>query len=135
MTATDFHQGPPPHIGWWLCDSNWWRWWNGSTWSHGVRQAARPDTVRRAAAKSIPALNRENIHWSHYWPPGARVPRLAGTWTFAGGQQPRGERTVEVCLRDGRQMVADVWLLNWTDRGEPGDVVAWRHLPKAIKSY
>lgn len=68
-------RGNPSHVGWWLCDSDWWRWWNGSAWSHGVRAGAKPGTVRRAAAKPIPACNHDAISWCDYWPGNAVVPR------------------------------------------------------------
>lgn len=131
MDQNVFHSGPPPHIGWWSCDSGWWRWWNGERWSHGVKPRAMPYTVRRGARKPVPLHNNQAIGWSHYWPENARVPRLdptGGHWTFRTScmQLPTSLRTAEVRLRDGREMVVDVWLVSWADRGLPGDIVAWR---------
>lgn len=135
-----WNAGPPPHIGWWLCDSNWWRWWDGDNWGHGVHADAHASTVRRAAAKPIPVKNRENVRWCRYWPADARRPRLGtsdGHWTFnTDGRQPAYAGRIEVIYRDGWKIMGDndrvpdasVWKCNQDNL----DIVAWRPpLPEA----
>lgn len=72
-----FQKNAPPHVGWWLCNSGWWRWWDGEAWSHGVRPGCKPRTVQRAASKRIPRKHHEGIEWCNYWPEDARVPRIS----------------------------------------------------------
>ena len=76
-----WHSGPPPFPGWWNASSyrsrEAWRWWDGERWS----SVATPAITARAAAEQAarPALYHPEfppIKWTHYWPAGARVPRV-----------------------------------------------------------
>ena len=71
-----WHDGPPPHIGWWnassIRDARAWRWWNGKHWSEVAYPLATQDKAARIArfrAKDWP------IEWSLLYPKNARVPR------------------------------------------------------------
>ena len=74
----EWRKGAPPHVGWWLAGyerlRNVWRWWDGRQWS---RPAYDHQPAQHAA---ICALRRDDkqdaILWSHYYPEGARVPRI-----------------------------------------------------------
>lgn len=74
-----WHSGPPPAVGWWQASANgvfmnMWRWWSGSGWSVAV---ASGSTGKEAASAAKMLSSGPNILWRYYWPPGARVPRLA----------------------------------------------------------
>jgi len=71
-------KGPPPHVGWWNAsvgrNPKSWRWWNGKHWSKSVSPLS-PSASAKAHAQR-PALSSSTIRWTHYWPEGARVPRI-----------------------------------------------------------
>lgn len=64
----------PPHVGWWLCRGDLWRWWDGKVWSFGARPGCAESTLQ--AAYRTPAVN-QFIEWCDFWPEDARVPRLS----------------------------------------------------------
>jgi len=80
MSARKWHNGPPPHVGWWNASNNKspdvWRWWDGSRWSLSVVGCFA--SARRAAAISKSKTTDPRIQWSTYWPENARVPRIKG---------------------------------------------------------
>ena len=90
MTDRIWHQGPPPHVGWWnaatIRDSCAWRWWNGHHWSmvvypHHTLPHVEVSAITRASWLDIA------IEWTDYWPPNARCARLnpdTGEVTGAG---------------------------------------------------
>lgn len=130
MTDRIWHNGPPPHVGWWLCSSDWWRWWDGVLWSHGVRVGSTLKTRRKAAQARCGVLNSQEIRWSDYWPADARVPRLDttdGHWTFnTTGERPKVEGLVEVVLRDGARGTTSASRLHWELTSLDWGLVAWR---------
>lgn len=70
---------PPPHIGWWNASrfksAEEWRWWDGVTWSLGVRNTRTSfDVLAGAQCAVIGAVS--DIMWTDYYPEGARVPRV-----------------------------------------------------------
>jgi hypothetical protein len=81
---TEWHSGPPPHIGWWCCTElpvfspdkiQFWRWWSGKKWS---LYAANNSSLEHAviAANKISLFHRDDIYWSDCYPEDARVPRI-----------------------------------------------------------
>lgn len=75
-----WHDGPPPHIGWWNASVNRskhvWRWWNGEAWGLPASHAASCGHIRRAYDADQPAQCQADIQWTDYWPKNARVPRM-----------------------------------------------------------
>lgn len=73
-----WHNGPPPHIGWWNASNahvkTVWRWWDGRRWSVLACEGDQPDTVAYCA--SIPTEFRGEILWNDYWPENAVCPRF-----------------------------------------------------------
>ena len=78
----EWYDGVPPHIGWWNTQLEIvyaWRWWDGVRWSRAVAPTLTAD---EAAARvmspnsNAPAWVQKQIQWNHYWPEGARVPRI-----------------------------------------------------------
>jgi hypothetical protein len=80
INLTDWKEGNPPHVGWWLSNNrftlNIWRWWDGENWSVAVQDN---EPVEVAAEKSalISGFYNEDIYWTDYYPENARVPRVA----------------------------------------------------------
>ncbi len=71
----EYHDGPPPHIGWWLCEGERWRWWDGQGWSWYANDHFNAfEAACWARIRSFP--DGPIYRWSHYWPEGARVPRV-----------------------------------------------------------
>ena len=75
-----WQDGPPPHVGWWLCFTQGreiaeWRWWEGSFWGLDTYDTDPIDLVTRYAAEET-NINPKKIRWCHYWPENARVPRM-----------------------------------------------------------
>lgn len=71
-----WHSGPPPFVGWWLCrgiGGRCWRWWDGRDWSS---PAYPTDGADYAALAAKHKAMTEDVQWTHYWPAGARVPRV-----------------------------------------------------------
>lgn len=74
-----WNSGPPPHVGWWNAsvsrDRSAWRWWDGLHWSMAARPWNTAAMALRWAGKRYghDAL----IEWTHDYPAGARVPRIA----------------------------------------------------------
>lgn len=81
-----WHSGKPPHPGWWAVQSGkdiWsstkrlrflrWSWWDGESWSIAVYRDTLPMWVGTYA--SVTCEFPERV-WSHYYPEGARVPRV-----------------------------------------------------------
>lgn len=64
----------PPHVGWWLCSGDWWRWWDGKVWSFGASPGCSESTLQDAYR--TPAVN-QFIEWCDFWPEDALVPRLS----------------------------------------------------------
>ena len=133
MTDRIWHNGPPPHIGWWnaldLCEwPNEWRWWNGENWSIAVNHRHLPESAG-AVSKNPSAFRLDEIQWSDYWPADARVPRLDttdGHWTFNTGERPKGQVLVEVAYRTGRTTKWRAGAFDWSIEDRGYDIVAWR---------
>lgn len=75
--ARKWHKGPPPHRGWWNAsvgrDNKAWRWWDGRHWSsHVTDECYAKDAEFYASIK----YTFQDIEWSDYYPPNARVPRI-----------------------------------------------------------
>lgn len=75
----EWHSGPPPHVGWWNAsagrDPDVWRWWDGAQWSIPMYPDDLADLA--GAAALIPeAPHFAALEWRHYYPEGARVPRI-----------------------------------------------------------
>lgn len=75
----EWHSGPPPHVGWWnasaVRDPDCWRWWDGTRWSKAVLNTRSSKTAaERAVERSF--FKKSAIEWRHYYPDGARVPRI-----------------------------------------------------------
>ena len=77
MSTRTWHNGPPPHVGWW--NASWcrletsWRWWDGKTWS----LAATPKySAEDAAGVSEQPYHQSDIEWTDFYPENARVPRV-----------------------------------------------------------
>lgn len=72
-----WHKGPPPHVGWWnasnLKNMFAWRWWDGSRWSAPAWATTSNTSIQSVA--NTPAVAKD-VEWTHYWPEGARVPRI-----------------------------------------------------------
>ena len=75
-TETEFHSGSPPHIGWFLCNCDWWRWFDGKLWSYGAKEGANTRRISFVLRKKVEKKLSLNIRWSHYYPENARVPRI-----------------------------------------------------------
>lgn len=79
-----WHNGPPPHIGWWESSvygmRGYWRWWDGKVWSQAVRETAPLFHVAQVALHSDhrypPPLYQDKIEWTDAYPANARVPRI-----------------------------------------------------------
>jgi len=78
-TQTVWHDGPPPHVGWWVAssleDELCWRWWNGKEWSYPVWPNSHMRWVVDAAR--MRSHSKEAMQWTTYYPADARVPRVA----------------------------------------------------------
>jgi len=79
MNDRTWHQGPPPHVGWWnasiLRSSNIWRWWDGTCWSQPVSADSGWQNAEHRA--KIPnGDDGYELEWSDYYPKNARVPRI-----------------------------------------------------------
>lgn len=86
---TKWYTGNPPHVGWWRVQVYWgtvpkhtigdrperWSWWDGTRWSVSVQPQATAINARNASY--CPMAPQHGVVWSHYWPEGARVPRIA----------------------------------------------------------
>lgn len=72
-----WHQGPPPHVGWWNANSIRsqiiWRWWDGERWSMPATDSFGPAA---AAIRANRPYASDNIEWTDYWPENARAPRI-----------------------------------------------------------
>jgi hypothetical protein len=79
MSSRTWHNGNPPHIGWWNASVNRnagiWRWWDGTGWSLPVQDHRTAEDVTFLAKHIQVASSR--IEWSDYYPENARVPRVA----------------------------------------------------------
>jgi len=79
MTQRTWHEGPPPHVGWWNASTNMaeesWRWWNGSTWSHAALPHYTAEDASKYGLQTKGFLTCE-IQWTHNWPVNGRVPRI-----------------------------------------------------------
>lgn len=68
----------PPFVAWWNasvdCDPIYWRWWDGKVWSYPVTPSA---SAAHAAMMARRKAQIGGIYWSDYYPPNARVPRIA----------------------------------------------------------
>lgn len=74
-----WHDGPPPHIGWWQASFNknpaYWRWWDGEKWTNAAHESDKASY----AASVVSAKYRVAhgcVRWTYYWPKNARVPRI-----------------------------------------------------------
>lgn len=74
-----FHSSPPPiECGWMLTrvvgqHKSGWRWWNGCRWSPSVTPKSSGAIVTFAAGIET-LFDNDEIQWSLYYPPNARVP-------------------------------------------------------------
>ena len=74
-----FHSRPPPiECGWMLTLVDYdtvpgWRWWNGSLWSANAATTWDGERASRQAARRS-FFTTDEIQWSLYYPPNARVP-------------------------------------------------------------
>jgi hypothetical protein len=139
MTERVWHEGPPPHVGWWNTmdttgRSGEWRWWNGSNWSIHTLEIRNAEDAALNSTKAA-AFTLSEICWSDYWPENARVPRLDptdGDWTFnVDGKMPNVDGPIELQFRGGSTYTthdAEGWY--WDLPGYESDIVAWR---KAVK--
>lgn len=79
MSKRIWKSGPPPHIGWWNAstreDKNFWRWWNGETWSFGCLHDAESLYAAKCANERV-SIRSKYVKWCDYYPPNARVPRI-----------------------------------------------------------
>lgn len=77
-TQTVWHDGPPPHIGWWNASvmkaKDCWRWWDGKVWSLPMFPTSDMSWVISKA--QTPRRTKESMTWTHYYPTNARVPRV-----------------------------------------------------------
>lgn len=75
---SEWRSGPPPHVGWWNASAGrskvMWRWWDGKRWSRAAADFRSSKTAARRAEE--PTLYTGAIEWRHYYPEGARVPRI-----------------------------------------------------------
>lgn len=74
----NWHDGPPPFVGWWrveapLLRKATWSWWDGERWS-GV--CFKDEPMEFVALLSSCAWQGDPLRWSDYYPPNARVPRV-----------------------------------------------------------
>lgn len=85
---SEWMPGPPPHPGWWnarvvgltsddLPFGLMWGWWDGERWSTFVGPGESDMSAGPQARKiGIDDGACGHVRWSHYWPEGARVPRI-----------------------------------------------------------
>ena len=82
MTMPTFHSGPPPiECGWMLTrtiyrynSKDCWRWWNGRRWSAVAYSPAHTASSAAHKATLPPFFTNDEIKWSLFYPPNARVP-------------------------------------------------------------
>lgn len=79
MVYRNWHEGPPPHIGWWNAsryksEVNW-KWWDGQCWSQSATPHYTLSQVKDAAGYPDSA-DQSDLEWTSYWPEDARVPRM-----------------------------------------------------------
>ena len=78
MTARTWHDGPPPHVGWWNASidrlEDIWRWWDGKNWGWATSQRDSQHEAGRMAKQKTQDYVR--IEWNDYYPANARVPRI-----------------------------------------------------------
>lgn len=79
MSGRVWHNGPPPHAGWWNAsvnrDRTIWRWWDDEFWSQPAHQGDH-NVVASTEAMTRTHLESDHIQWSRYWPKLARVKRV-----------------------------------------------------------
>jgi hypothetical protein len=68
----------PPAPGWYLCECDWWRWWDGKCWSFGVKSTATAREAARLAKSPASPLYQMAYLWSDFYPKNARIQRLDG---------------------------------------------------------
>lgn len=76
MSNRKWNKGNPPHAGWHLCSGEWWRYFDGESWSYGARSWYVLSEVKKSANKRILKELHSNIVWCDYWPENARVSRI-----------------------------------------------------------
>lgn len=100
-----WHKGPPPHVGWWnasnIRNRGSWRWWDGRRWSLDACAAHEPSyvAVRAGQYQSVYTTVTE---WTHYYPEGARVPRVDPS-------DPKNKPFVHMLNADTPELRAQVW--------------------------
>ncbi len=106
MGSRTWHNGPPPHEGWWNASTGdqkeVWRWWNGKYWSAPVWPRNSTSAVRTYAR--VPTNSRPGmIRWTDYWPKDAAVPRIDPR------DSRRGAAFINECLRRVRGTPRNQW--------------------------
>lgn len=62
----EWHHGPPPCIGWWPTESDWFRWWDGECWSYGCKFNTTREDVENSSAKKIDEWANDDTKWTHW---------------------------------------------------------------------
>lgn len=106
MGSRTWHDGPPPHEGWWNASTSKheevWRWWNGKYWSAPVRP--RNPMAAVCAYAKMPTDNQPSmIRWTDYWPKDAAVPRI----------DPRGSRRGPAFINEYLRRIRGVSRRQW----------------------
>ena len=82
-TGREWHEGPPPHIGWWNAsvtkNIHSWRWWDGRRWSASAMTGDSQDYAVTQSRYYAAQRDQAVMLWADYWPEDARVPRINST--------------------------------------------------------
>jgi len=125
-----WNKGDPPHAGWWNASNgrvpSFWRWWNESCWSKGVREI--DSAVDAAQISIIPnyMFPGETIEWSDYYPTDALVPRV----------NPRKDVAVikvRVPRRIWLNRYRDGWGITYSSFDDPTRITKYGCLEKSIE--
>lgn len=81
VNPDQWNTGAPPFASWWLTTTPGtqpaWRWYEPAWgWSTSVSETASAQEAGALAMHVAHTTMQSQFLWSHYWPAGARVPRM-----------------------------------------------------------
>ena len=73
----NWNTGFPPHVGWWLCGSSIWRWYDGIAWSMPVvPYSVDYENLNFFASWHEESPYKDKIVWSDFYPKDVIVQRI-----------------------------------------------------------